>query len=1058
MKNIPKNKHNPNRNEKIKGGNAMNNLGAPVQNEGVQYTTDAPRMEQSQVDYGTTQFGQGANKVGGSNISSQLAQMINVGIKSAETVVDIAHKQKKKKDAEVEDNRIEQMRELMTNGVDGKAWVNMTDEAKLNAQQVLNRRAAADTTLKSSRRPIEDEIFKNQLAVPSAQYDDLAQEYQTKKNEIELATYEHEWQRVDDLVAANEAFYTEVQDRFKDNGDIMDSAQATISGFAKADRSTVDAQARRELTKNKGQIEQQVDLMLAAELDGTTPVLDETAFANNVLIASGYPQEFLDASGGAVIEAFDPIFKKYVADRRRNATQSLTTKINAQNQDVHNGTLFTLSDRTVGPGIDLVNVADSRIALMDVLDDPNMTKLQRDNLLFKQFKAELDHLTNRSTLRPARNEEIGRELGEDLMAIGGSERLRGWMDAHLSPNQLDPVEWSAINKSLASGNMEHLIDLVGDDVSLQPNIIRLVIEKAALANIYNVQGRVVSALPFLTNNPSKTGKARELTTQASLNMVHTGKSWTEAWAEVTNGVPTDGVGANLTQEQLDELSLAFNSDPGNTAWMETNHMLTSGMPTSDIAIKLKESLQSGDPTSINVDEKGDLVPYKKEYDTIVNKDALAGTNADIAKVAEKVQLPAPPSFGMEGEPGAAWSMKCLEDIFALDGFALAISEADNEGAVKMLKGILQQSMKVKIADTASVSTLAFAIKESLADADVSTEALAQKWLAETRENLVAPFQKIGTDILDAQLGQSKGYLAKARNGNPADIRNRVKAVGLDPTDKLGAFVLTHPLKVIPTGMQHDMRHLGGAELMSDITEQGMFVSPLAKDDDGNITKAEVIPNEKKIREMAQVPTWSVTTNANGLSRTTGTVNVDSSTRKSLRKSAIRIAAANPDNQFAQSASRVLNLLAGSEGGGRPDLGLIRDLQVSDAPENARDKRMLELLLPGDKQEIPAGAIIALTILAEQNPMELNELLGIDAKKGNRIFAQAAQSLTKDNEGNWVMKMSMSNNNVYRSRADLKGFYGVSEGTVWHSSTHRKVQANTKKGFTYVPPSNNVGLY
>jgi hypothetical protein len=30
--------------------------------------------------------------------------------------------------------------------------------------------------------------------------------------------------------------------------------------------------------------------------------------------------------------------------------------------------------------------------------------------------------------------------------------------------------------------------------------------------------------------------------------------------------------------------------------------------------------------------------------------------------------------------------------------------------------------------------------------------------------------------------------------------------------------------------------------------------------------------------------------------------------------------------------------------------------------------------------------------------------------------------------------------------------------VWHSSTYRKIQVNTKKGFTYVPPSNNVGLY
>lgn len=1061
MKNIPKNRHNPNRNEKLGRGNAMDSLGAPVQNDPTELTTSAPKIEQSQVDYGTTQFGQGANKVGGSNISSQLSQLINAGISTAVSVVDIAHKQQKRKDEEVEDNRLEQLRDLMTNGVDGTAWVNMSDEAKLNAQQVLNRRAAADTTLKSSRRPIEAEIFKNQLAVPSAQYDDIARTYQTKKNDIELATYEHEWQRVDDLVAANEAFYTEVQSRFKDNGDIMDSAQDIVAGFAKADRSTVDAQARRELTNNREQIEQQVDLMLAAELDGTAPILDETAFANKVLVASGYPQEFLDASDGAVIEAFDPIFKKYVADRRRNATQALTTKINEQNKDVHSATLVTLQDRTVGPGINLENVADSRIALMDVLDDPNMTQLQRDTLLLKQFNQEIDHLTNRSTLRPERNEEIGRQLGEDLMALGGSKRLRGWMDAKLSPNQLEPVEWSAINRSLAKNNMEQLIALIGDDIAMQPNAIRVVIEKAMMANVYDVQGRVDSALPFLKNNPSKSAKARELTINACLNMVHTGNSWTEAWAETTNLIPRTGVGAELTQEQLDALSIQFNSDPGNTTWMETNHMLTSGIPTSEIAIKLKESLQSGAPESINVDKNGALIPYEMKHITLSNIDGLEGSSMDIAQVAASIQLPPPPSYDMQGNKGADWAMASLEKMFSIPGFALAIKKNTNEQIVKMLGEILQQSMKVKISDTPSLMTLAFAIKGSLAEADISTPELATKWLADTRETLVVPFQDLGTDILAAQLGQANGFFAQRGDGNSKDQNDRVAKI-VDPTSptyEMDVFVLTHPNDAIPTSMQHDMRNMNGARIMSDMREQGMVPQVTAVDSKGKMIKAEILPDVNKIREMGQVPSWSVTSNAPGgkIDRTTGTVNVDAGTRDAMRASARRIVAANPDDQYAMSASRVLDLLAGEEGG-RPDLGAIRDLQRSDDPNRTRDKQMLSLILPWDKQEIPAGAIIALTILAENNPMELTELLGIDAKSGNRIFAQAVQSLTKDNEGNWVLRMSMSSDNVYRSRTDPKGFYGQPEGHEWFASTAKKIKVNHNKGFTNLPPASNPGSW
>jgi hypothetical protein len=64
MKNISKNRHNPNRNDKVGRGSAMDNLGTPVQNDPVEYTTEAPYIEKSQIDYGSVQFGQGANMIG----------------------------------------------------------------------------------------------------------------------------------------------------------------------------------------------------------------------------------------------------------------------------------------------------------------------------------------------------------------------------------------------------------------------------------------------------------------------------------------------------------------------------------------------------------------------------------------------------------------------------------------------------------------------------------------------------------------------------------------------------------------------------------------------------------------------------------------------------------------------------------------------------------------------------------------------------------------------------------------------------------------------------------
>ena len=723
---------------------------------------------------------------------------------------------------------------------------------------------------------------------------------------------------------------------------------------------------------------------------------------------------------------------------------SLTEKISKQNIEIYNDTLTYLDNGTVGPGADRIKIADSRAALETRLDDPDMSELQRDTLVFQHFVAEMNHVANRSTLPEERNEEIGRAMASELLAIrGDSDKLKGKMDAFLSPDKVKPFGWSSIDRALEESKFEKLVDIIADDTAMNYNALGIVIERAAVQSVNRVNARVLAGMGLLTNK-SKRDTAEGLTTRATLNMVHTGNNWITAWEETTKDASTSGVGAALTQAQIDELGLKFFADPANDPWMTANAMRVGDVPTSEIALYIKDSINSDAPGSLTVDKNGDFVPYKEEIKVIESIAGLTGSTDDVAKVVADVKIPSPPTYGMMGPEGENWAIASIAKMIEIPGFATVINTSTPAQIAGIIKVALGASMEVKIGDSDSALAAAFALKNQLDKADVSTPDLAKAWLAEARKELAVPMQKLGSEVIQGQIFNATGYFSKQESMRDLDREKYVAQ--RDPNGEIDqgmTYALNNP-EVFPTSFMYETRDMSLEEVVNAATEQGLkFEAELDTND--KITGGNFKIDPEWIKDKKETVAWSITSNTRaetGITMGDANVFVEKKTATSMRESAQRIAKNNSDDLTAQSTSRVLNLLAGPEKGGGPDLQAIRDLLRSKDEAEATDKMILKLLISGDTMEIPARKIIALTTIAEQNPAVLRELLKAPGKLS--IFGGISRGVDKDPDGNWTVRMGKFSDDLFRSRANLTGFNGVRPGHIWADTVARNREMDEKE--------------
>lgn len=1008
MKNYPKNTHNPNRKQKTGRGGAMNSLGEPVQNQGVQYTPEKPELNQSQVDYGSTQFGQGANQIGGTNTSAQLAQLLGAASKTVETVVDAAHKWQKAEDKEIEELRVQEMQDLMRDGVNGKAWVNLTDVEKATAANSVNRRAADSMTLKSSKTPLENKIFETEMQMPGTQYKDMVATYKAKKNAIlSDPNIENESKRVDALETLNREWGQLVTDKFGDNRDIMEQAEDTIAGHAVADRSAVETEAVRELTSHKPEIAAEVEKLVAEQMAGGLPPMNDAEFAKAVLEASGYPSVYLEESDGAVLKAFGPVFNKFVEDTRRAAMEGQKQQVKAFTTNQHNGDRASLKDSEYGLGADWTAILVARNSLGLVLDQAD-TEAAKDVAVMEQFRAEIDNLIMRSTDTEENNRVQAQLIIDGLMEIRGigGQKLRKRMEAHINPDKVNPLNFDAVENALVKNDIGKLIQIGIDSPVMVLPALRVGLERIALNELPRVMGKV--AVDMGLQGPAQ-GYLESIATNAMLNLAGGGKSYLEEFQLAAERAAAASVAAGrtpaLTPEQLDAAAIAIFSDPSSAMWADNMANLNSGYEDqSAMAQRLKDGINK--PGGIRLEDDGTLSDPAPEVNALTGLSALQGPPSgrqDYIKQQDLGEVKLPRHLWDSPEMGN-FMFGQIEDMMRIPGMATALQEGTPKERADLLHDFFQTRMAIGVSSgdcMPMANKMAKVLKPGSFDG--SDPKSVQAWLANSREELLGSTMQLAKEMQMIQfrggpsiLSTGSSDLSEAPPKTPENALHwQVKTLAQKPADympmPLAELVneenIRSPEDLVTFFQGLDLKMTAPEITGGEITEVNPYV--VVDTDAVNATKANVF--------------WSVTDNGdegNG-PRLGKNFPIAKPARDTLIRAAAALGETGSDNPITQRVADLLTTLANPTGDSWSELLRMQNYDGTQTDINPREAYLVQMLFGQDKTQISQGRLIALTMLAEGNPGVLQTLVMNSRGYGAGAFNAMVDNLQRDRSGNWV---------------------------------------------------------
>jgi hypothetical protein len=1023
MKSYPKNAHNPNRKQKTGRGGAMNSLGEPVQNEGVQYAPETPELNKSQVDYGTTQFGGGANQIGGTNTSAQLAQLLGAASKTAETVVDAAYKWQKAEDKEIEALRVEEMQELMRTGVNGKAWVNLTDVEKATAANSVNRRAADSMTLKSSKLPLQNKIFETEMQMPGTEYKDMVTAYKAKKNAIlSDPNIKNESKRVDALETLNREWGQLVTDKFGDNRDIMEQAEDTIAGHAVADRSAVETEAVRELTSHKPEIAAEVERLVAEQMAGGLPPMNDAEFAKAVLEASGYPSVYLEESDGAVLKAFGPVFNKYVEDTRRAAMEGQKQQVKAFTTNQHNGDLASLKDSEYGLGADWTAILVARNSLGLVLDQAD-TEAAKDVAVMQQFEAEINNLIMRSTDTEESNRVQAQLIIDGLMEIRGigGQKLRKRMEAHINPDKVNPLNFDSVENALVKNDMGKLIQIGIDSPVMVLPALRVGLERIALNELPRVMGKV--AVDMGLQGPAN-GYLESIATRAMLNLAGGGKSYLEEFQLAAERAAAADAAAGrtppLTPEQLDAAAIAIFSDPSSAMWADNMANLNSGYEDqSAMAQRLKDSINK--PGGIRLEDDGSLSDPAPEVNALTGLNALQGPPGGRQDYIKEQDL------GVVKIPKANWDSPemgdfmfgQIDDMMSIPGMATALQNGTPKEQADLLHDFFQTRMAIGVSsdDCMPMATAMAKVlnPESFNGSDPKS---VQAWLANSRNELVGSTKQLAKKMQMIQFRAGPSILgigSSVLDGAPPktvenEVHWQVRTLAENPADYMP----------IPLAELVNEKNITSAEdLVTMLEKRDLAMTPPEREGDklGDINPW-VFVNEDKTNETKENVFWSVTDNGdpgNGPKIGKG-FPIAKPARDTLMSAAAALGETGSDNPITQRVADLLTTLANPTGDSWSELLKMQNYDGSQPEINPKEAYLVQMLFGKDKTQISQGRLVLLTMLAEGNPGVLETLVMKSRSYGAVAFGAMVEKLKRDRSGNWVATIGVDGpgGGTYRS--------------------------------------------
>ena len=308
-KQIPANNQNPSRRTPGPSASAMGSLSSSVEEQQAQLVSAQPNIDQSQVNTGTTKFGQGANQIGGVSIYSQLADLLNTGMQVASTAVETANYYATTQDEQTADQMQEDMNSLETKRKDQE----MSELEYTQQRALLLETYQSQYTTRAFRKPMEQSIFENSMARQDAPLNDQITEY--KRNQLRISrdpSYAAEGEmgeirRAEDLNELNTIFYNMMEGHFGQSEDDMTRVRGAMGEYRDQSNKVVNL-ATRTLRRHEDKIDDAIASIvgsMSGGFDRTSVRYDSPAeMASDVLLQSGLPQEIIDNSGGMLEAEF----------------------------------------------------------------------------------------------------------------------------------------------------------------------------------------------------------------------------------------------------------------------------------------------------------------------------------------------------------------------------------------------------------------------------------------------------------------------------------------------------------------------------------------------------------------------------------------------------------------------------------------------------------------------------------------------------------------------------------------------------------------------------------
>lgn len=211
-----------------------------------------PEIARGQVTLGQTQFGRSANIVDTTSpVSTQIANLIQTGLKATESAVKSAYEISKIYDDNTNDELKEKIKKIEES--------DRLPQDKAAAIAALYDQYKPKFITRNAKNQIDDSSFKAHQSVAPLTYADLSQDFKLGQLEIETADYNgDEDKRIEDMVAYKKTWEDRFNSQFKDNPELLKKSQLLLLGYTADTNSSIESLVKDLITETAGDVREHI--------------------------------------------------------------------------------------------------------------------------------------------------------------------------------------------------------------------------------------------------------------------------------------------------------------------------------------------------------------------------------------------------------------------------------------------------------------------------------------------------------------------------------------------------------------------------------------------------------------------------------------------------------------------------------------------------------------------------------------------------------------------------------------------------------------------------------